>query len=114
MLFNLKGKFVAEAKFRDPELQPKYIEYIKKRDVKAIEALLTNKNVEEALLKRLRHKALIYGQDISEHGEKSLNNLQTTKQKKLNVDVVIELYEKWVIPLTKEVEIEYLLARLDE
>jgi chorismate mutase len=30
------------------------------------------------------------------------------------VDVVVELYEKWVIPLTKEVEIEYLLARLDE
>src|SRR4051794_25664351 len=110
MLFNLKGKFVAEAKFCDPELQPKYIEYIKNRDVKVIEALLTNRNVEEALLKRLRHKALIYGQDISEHED----NLNVTKQLKIKVDVVVELYEKWVIPLTKEVEIEYLLTRLDE
>lgn len=43
-----------------------------------------------------------------------MDNIQTTKQLKINVDVVVELYEKWVIPLTKEVEIEYLLARLDE
>jgi len=49
-----------------------------------------------------------------EHGETNLDNLQTTKQLKINVDVVVELYEKWVIPLTKEVEIEYLLARFDE
>jgi chorismate mutase len=112
--FICKGKFVAEAKFLDPKLQPKYIEYIKNRDVKAIENLLTDKRVEEALLKRLRRKALIYGQDISEHGEINLDNIQTTKQLKINVDVVVELYEKWVIPLTKEVEIEYLLARLDE
>ncbi|RIA85093.1 chorismate mutase [Glomus cerebriforme] len=104
------GKFVAEAKFLDPKLQPKYIEYIKNRDVGAIEELLTDKLVEEALLKRLRRKALIYGQDI----EENLNNLQTTKQLKINVDIVVELYEKCVIPLTKEVEIEYLLARLDE
>ena len=109
-----KGKFVAEAKFLDPELQPKYIEHIKNRDVEAIENLLTNKAVEEALLKRLRRKALTYGQDISEHGESNLDNLQTTKQLKINVDIVVDLYEKWVIPLTKEVEVEYLLKRLDE
>ncbi|GBB91956.1 hypothetical protein RclHR1_19430003 [Rhizophagus clarus] len=108
------GKFVAEAKFLDPKLQPKYIEYIKNRDVKAIENLLTDKSVEEALLRRLRRKALIYGQDISENGEINLDNIQTTNQLKINIDVVVELYEKWVIPLTKEVEIEYLLARLDE
>lgn len=76
--------------------------------------MLTDKRVEEDLLKRLRRKALIYGQDISEHGELNLDNMQTTEQLKINVDVVVELYEKWVIPLTKEVEIEYLLIRLDE
>ncbi|CAG8713961.1 155_t:CDS:2 [Rhizophagus irregularis] len=108
------GKFVAEAKFLDPKLQPKYIEHIKNRDVKELENLLTDKRVEEALLKRLRRKALIYGQDISEHGGLNLDNMQTTEQLKINVDVVVELYEKWVIPLTKEVEIEYLLIRLDE
>ncbi|RIB09189.1 chorismate mutase [Gigaspora rosea] len=102
------GKFVAEAKFRDPKDQPKYIEYIKARDSKAIEELLTNKKVEEDLLKRLKRKALIYGQDITEAGDFTLDaNL------KINVDLVVELYEKWVIPLTKEVEVAYLLERLD-
>ncbi|RHZ80654.1 hypothetical protein Glove_134g44 [Diversispora epigaea] len=100
------GKFVAEAKFRDPNLQSKYIEYIKSHNSEAIEKLLTNKKVEESLLKRLRHKALIYGQDITESG--ILNNTP-----KINIDVVVELYEKWVIPLTKDVEVQYLLSRLD-
>ncbi|CAG8793350.1 3272_t:CDS:1, partial [Gigaspora rosea] len=95
-------------KFRDPKDQPKYIEYIKARDSKAIEELLTNKKVEEDLLKRLKRKALIYGQDITEAGDFTLDaNL------KINVDLVVELYEKWVIPLTKEVEVAYLLERLD-
>ncbi|CAG8521016.1 3766_t:CDS:2 [Funneliformis caledonium] len=107
------GKFVAEAKFRDPETEDKYIEFIKNRDVKALETLLTNKKVEDALLRRLRRKALIYGQDITEHGKINLDNLQTSEHLKIKVDVVVELYEKWVIPLTKQVEIEYLLIRLD-
>ncbi|CAG8495130.1 6059_t:CDS:2 [Dentiscutata heterogama] len=105
--------FVAEAKFRDPELQPKYIEYIKSRDSKAIEELLTNKKVEEALLKRLKRKALIYGQDITEAGDFKLDAEHPSKYLKINVDLVVELYEKWVIPLTKEVEVSYLLERLD-
>ncbi|CAG8695718.1 3352_t:CDS:2 [Dentiscutata erythropus] len=108
-----KGKYVAEAKFRDPELQPKYIEYIKSRDSKAIEELLTNKKVEEALLKRLKRKALIYGQDITEAGDFKLDAEHASKYLKINVDLVVELYEKWVIPLTKEVEVSYLLERLD-
>jgi len=32
---------------------------------------------------------------------------------RVDVDEVKHLYEKWIIPLTKEVEIEYLLHRLD-
>ncbi|CAG8551846.1 13079_t:CDS:2 [Acaulospora morrowiae] len=108
------GKFVAEAKFQDQKLQPKYIEYIKSRDSEAIEALLTNKKVEESLLKRLRRKALTYGQDITESGGLNLDIENTSRCLKINVDVVVELYEKWVIPLTKEVEVIYLLERLDE
>ncbi|CAG8458522.1 6492_t:CDS:2 [Paraglomus occultum] len=108
------GKFVAEAKFQDPNLQPKYIEYIKAEDRKAIENLLTNKKVEEALLKRLRRKALTYGQDITESDSIVGDNDHIHKHLKIDVNVVVELYEKWVIPLTKEVEVEYLLQRLDD
>lgn len=28
-------------------------------------------------------------------------------------EVVAEMYEQWVMPLTKEVEVQYLLRRLD-
>lgn len=113
----MKGKFVAEAKFLDPNLQPKYTEYIKASNTKALEELLTNKQVEESLLKRLRHKALTYGQDFTESDIISLDNNQISNDDhhkiKINADIVVKLYEKWVIPLTKEVEVQYLLNRLD-
>jgi len=32
---------------------------------------------------------------------------------KIDVEEVKHLYEKWIIPLTKEVEVEYLIHRLD-
>lgn len=32
---------------------------------------------------------------------------------KVSPDVVADIYEKWVMPLTKEVEVQYLLRRLD-
>ncbi len=31
---------------------------------------------------------------------------------KVEPDIVAELYRRWVMPLTKEVQIEYLLQRL--
>jgi len=108
-----QGKYVAEAKFQDPDLQPKYIQLIKAKNRKAIEDLLTNEKVEEALLRRLRRKALTYGQDITESDSIIEDKNPIHKHLKIDVDVVVELYEKWVIPLTKEVEVEYLLQRLD-
>ncbi|ORX90023.1 chorismate mutase [Basidiobolus meristosporus CBS 931.73] len=102
------GKFIAEAKFNDPELHDQYVQLIKARDSQGIYDLLTNLAVEEKLLKRLRHKASIYGQDISTDGA------IPDKVSKIAVDAVIDLYKDYVIPLTKEVEVEYLLMRLDE
>ncbi|KAK9727460.1 chorismate mutase aro7 [Basidiobolus ranarum] len=101
------GKFIAEAKFTDPELHDKYVELIKARDSQSIYNLLTNVTVEEKLLQRLRQKASIYGQDISTNGAVPDHG------SKIAVDAVINLYKDYVIPLTKEVEVEYLLRRLD-
>ncbi|KAF8932538.1 chorismate mutase [Dissophora ornata] len=110
------GKFIAEAKFRDPSQQATFIRLIQAKDREGIMELLTNRQVEAALLRRLRRKAMIYGHDITEKGEivldESLEQIQ--QNQKIHADVVVDLYERFVIPLTKEVEVAYLLQRLDE
>lgn len=105
------GKFIAEAKFMDPTQQETYIRLIKAKDREGIMELLTNRTVEAALLRRLRRKAMIYGHDITENGDIVLD--QETQDKKISPEVVVDLYERFVIPLTKEVEVHYLLQRLD-
>ncbi|KAF9174426.1 chorismate mutase aro7 [Mortierella sp. AD011] len=107
------GKFIAEAKFMDPKEQPTYIRLIQAKDREGIMELLTNRTVEGALLKRLRRKAMIYGHDITESGEIVLDDQQPEQNQKIRADVVVDLYERFVIPLTKEVEVDYLLQRLD-
>ncbi|KAF9941663.1 chorismate mutase aro7 [Modicella reniformis] len=106
------GKFIAEAKFKDPKEQKTYIRLIQAKDRDGIMELLTNRTVEEKLLRRLRRKAMIYGQDITEEGE-VIESSEQQKHQKIRADVVVNLYERFVIPLTKEVEVEYLLQRLD-
>ena len=70
-------------------------------------ALLTNLEVEKRLLRRLRKKAAIYGQEID--GDESNN-----PNPRIPVESIANIYEKFVIPLTKRVEVDYLLCRLDE
>lgn len=97
------GKFIAESKFRsNPE---EYTRLAMLNDTEAIDELLTNKAVELKLLKRLRRKALTYGQTLDQE------EANTSTLLKVPVDAVVELYERWVIPLTKLVEVEYLLQR---
>lgn len=95
----------------DPTQQATYIRLIQAKDRDGIMELLTNRTVEAALLRRLRRKAMIYGHDITEGGDIVLD--QETQDKKISPDVVVDLYERFVIPLTKEVEVDYLLQRLD-
>ncbi|KAI5286766.1 chorismate mutase aro7 [Ascosphaera aggregata] len=95
------GAFVAEAKFRnDPEL---YVRLIKARDIKGISEAITDDVQEQKVLDRLRRKAQTYGQD--------LDALQSNSSK-INVDAVVNMYKNIVIPLTKDLEINYLLERL--
>ncbi|KAJ3407209.1 chorismate mutase [Chytriomyces confervae] len=124
------GKFVAEAKFQDPKTQDEYIRLIEAKDRAGIEALLTNRAVEERLLKRLRLKAFIFGQEVDDT-QTDASNLSSgmnesswrvpgtpvtgkppKKSRKINPDLVVHLYEQFVIPLTKDVEVEYLMGRL--
>ncbi|KAE8732824.1 Chorismate mutase 1 [Hibiscus syriacus] len=99
------GKLVAEVKFRDE--QKDYEPPIRARDRDTLLSLLTFADVEEAVKKRVAKKAMTFGQDLKlgDGGEKG--------KYKVDPAVVSGLYGDWVIPLTKEVEIEYLLRRLD-
>lgn len=86
------GKFVAEVKFMDaPE------DYSP--------AILAQ--VEEMVKRRVEKKAMVFGQAVCLIDEDH-------KKGKYKVDpsVVLRLYEEWVMPLTKLVQVEYLLRRL--
>lgn len=100
------GKFVAEVKFRDAPHE--YEPAIRAKDRDALMNLLTFENVEQMVKKRVEKKAMVFGQEVS------LGN-DGDKQASFKVDpsVVSRLYGDWIMPLTKLVQVEYLLCRLD-
>lgn len=100
------GKFVAEVKFKDaPE---EYSPAIHAKDRDALMKLLTFENVEEMVKKRVEKKAKVFGQEVK------LNNDDCNDGKcKIDPSVLPRLYGEWVMPLTKHVQVEYLLRRLD-
>ncbi|TKY74798.1 Chorismate mutase 2 [Spatholobus suberectus] len=99
------GKFVAEAKFR--ESPQGYEPLIRAKDREALMKLLTSESVEEMVVKRVKKKAMVFGQEVS------LDRDVKGGKSKVDPSVVSFLYQKWIIPLTKNVQVEYLLRRLD-
>lgn len=95
------GKFVAESKFQTEK--ERFTQLIKAGDREGIGAAITNEAVEKKVLERLALKARTYGTDPSIGGEST---------GKINVDAVVTMYKDFVIPLTKVVEVEYLMQRL--
>lgn len=106
------GKFVAEAKFRagGAEGTAKYVDMIRRGDRRGLADSITDAKVEEKVLQRLRLKARTYGTDPSVVGAAEANDDED--RAKINVDAVVSMYKDHVIPLTKEVEVEYLMQRL--
>ncbi|KAL2153400.1 hypothetical protein VTH82DRAFT_4555 [Thermothelomyces myriococcoides] len=98
------GKFVAESKFQSET--DKFTRLIRAGDRDGIGEAITNKAVEKKVLERLKLKAQTYGTDPS-------LGANGWDQSKINVDAVVAMYEDFVIPLTKEVEVEYLMQRLE-
>jgi chorismate mutase len=95
------GMFVAESKFlSDTE---EYTAAIEAGNNEQIREMVTDTEVEEKLLKRVERKAATYGQEVD----------SPNPEYKIKPAFVAELYKKWVIPLTKEVEVEYLLGRVE-
>ncbi|XP_054798301.1 chorismate mutase 2 isoform X1 [Prosopis cineraria] len=102
------GKYVAEVKFRgspqdyEPLIRAQFLQ-----DREALMNLLTFETVEETVRKRVEKKARVFGQEVGPDHEENQGKY------KVDPSVVSLLYEKWVIPLTKLVQVEYLLRRLD-
>ncbi|CAG8645659.1 14248_t:CDS:2, partial [Acaulospora colombiana] len=109
------GKFVSESKFQSAPAD--FIPHIIDRNRTALEALITKPEVEKALLVRLRKKATLYARELDMQGEPvelqaeenkaTVPNVSPNGKKgrfRVDVDAVEQLYEHYIIPLTKEVE----------
>lgn len=70
--------------------------------------LLTFKAVEEAVKKRVEKKAMVFGQEVTITDKNEDNG-----NYKVDPSMLPRLFDDWVMPLTKLVEVDYLLRRLD-
>ncbi|XP_022734681.1 chorismate mutase 3, chloroplastic-like [Durio zibethinus] len=103
------GKFVAEAKFR--ESPQAYEDAIRAKDRSRLMELLTYETVEAAVKKRVNMKTKTYGQEVEIDGAGVAADPDPVY--KIKPSLVADLYGHWIMPLTKEVQVEYLLRRLD-
>ncbi|KAK1268081.1 Chorismate mutase 2 [Acorus gramineus] len=100
------GRFVAEVKYRDAPQD--YEPAIRAKDRNALMKLLTSESVEEMVKRRVKKKAMVFGQNVTLGDDKD-----NKPRYKIDPLVVSRIYGEWVIPLTKIVQVEYLLRRLD-
>nr|CAD1825634.1 unnamed protein product [Ananas comosus var. bracteatus] len=106
------GRFVAEVKFRDSPQD--YIPAIRAKNRDTLMKLVTSESQEEIVKKRVEKKAAVFGQDVTLDRPADTGDSNSSRAAyKVDPSVVYRLYGDWVIPLTKIVEIEYLLRRLD-
>ncbi|GLU01866.1 hypothetical protein SLE2022_191480 [Rubroshorea leprosula] len=101
------GKFVAEAKFRAAPND--YIAAIKAQDSDKLMEMLTYPVVEEAIKLRVEIKAKTFGMEITVGKPQD----DADPVYKIKPSLVADLYGEWIMPMTKEVQVEYLLRRLD-
>ncbi len=98
------GKFVAESKFRKQTAE--YTELIQREDADAIMELLTDRAVELKVIERVKLKASTFGQDLN-----SVGAAETDRILRLDPDAIGALYDTWVMPLTKDVEVSFVLRK---
>lgn len=110
------GKFVAESKYRsDPE---GYKRLVSAGDAEGVMKLLTNAAVEKKVLKRARLKAATYGTEPSVEiirsafdSEDMMSGGTASVEGKVDPTVIEDIYKKFIIPLTKDIEVAYLFQR---
>ena len=65
------------------------------------------------VLERVKRKAATYGQDFAGLGNGAVAAADDAAGQKILPETVSRLYEMWVMPLTKDVEVQYLMRRLE-
>lgn len=88
------GKVVAEVKYNEPDAVDSYAKCVDQNDFLR---LLTNQLIEDAIIERVRHKANQYGGN--------------TGDSPLNQDIVASIFREFIIPFTKNVQVDYLKLR---
>lgn len=106
-----------------------FIPHIRNPNRAALEALIVKPEVERALLARIRKKAALYARELDMRGEPvgddlagsvdsvprgdhvGAESIRRTGRFKVDIDAVEHLYAKYLIPLTKEVEVVCRLLR---
>jgi len=99
------GLFVAESKFRsEPEF---FTDLIKHRDEQGLMDAITKPAVEAKIIERVVLKARTFSQDLTGDAE-----ADSKESYKLDPEFVGKVFEQYIMPLTKDVEVQYLLERL--
>jgi chorismate mutase len=93
------GKFVAEAKFRGARMA--LLPLIRAGDRAGLLAAVTDRAVEAQVLSRVEAKAVAFGREFD----------AGRGRYKIRPSAVRGVYARWIIPLNKEVQVQYLLAR---
>jgi len=98
------GLFVAESKFLIN--REAYSEMIRRGDRQGLWDAITHRAVEDRNVQRVTRKAATFSQEVSQ------DNATGTKFK-IQPAFAGDCFERYMMPLTKEVEVSYLLQRLD-
>jgi len=106
------GLFVAESKFRTET--DKATALIKAKDREGLMAFITKPEVEHRNIQRVILKARTFSQNIQAGTEGQLTpTLSRDTTYKLDAEYMGKVFRDFLMPLTKDVEVDYLLARLD-
>lgn len=101
------GKIIAELKYKANSLI--YNKLVQENDSNGVRILLTNSTIERKVIKRAGMKAFIYGQEVNENGHVTFEEKYANK--KIDPSIIERIYRKFIIPLTKDIEVEYLFKR---
>ena len=96
------GKLVAESKFRArPEV---FTALIQAGDREGIMRELTDVAVEQQVIQRVRTKAARYARP---------DDGQNASAFKVDPEIIAQIYGEFLIPLNKDVQVEYLMQRVN-
>eukprot|EP01052_Picozoa_sp_SAG31_P047299 SAG31_NODE_9412_length_1282_cov_0.840237_1_plen_280_part_00 len=103
------GLFVAESKFRAE--RERFTAMIKAKDAAGLMAAITKADVEAKIIQRVIKKVQQFSVDIVDANGPA--DVAEGQKYRIDPTFVGQVFEKYIMPLTKDVEVAYLLTRLE-